>query len=379
MNKTRVVWIVGILAVVGVSMACLPVKFAASGNNSPEMDQLVLPEGFTIEVFAENVKNARSLALGDNGTIFVGTRREGSVYALVDTDNDGTADKQYLIDQDLFMPNGVAFRNGSLYVAEVNRVLRYDNIESKLSNPGEPVVVTEAYPDDSHHGWKYIAFGPDDKLYIPVGAPCNICESENEVYNTITRIDPDGSNMEIVATGVRNSVGFDWNPETGELWFTENGRDWLGEDSPADELNRVTTVGEHFGYPYCHQGDMLDPEFGKGRTCTEFTAPVQNLHPHGAALGMEFYTGNAFPAEFKNKILICEHGSWNRSEPIGYEITMVTMDGNKAVAYESFVSGWLQGKEAWGRPVDILEMPDGSLLVSDDTADMIYRIKYTAE
>jgi len=296
------------------------------------------------------------------GTIYVGTRNEGKVYAVRVSEKDGQykVEEQFTIDRKLNMPNGVAFRDGSLYVAEVSRILRYDDIENKLANPPEPVVVYDEYPKSRHHGWKYIAFGPDGKLYVPVGAPCNICE------------------LEIVQEGVRNTVGFTWHPNSKDLWFTDNGRDWMGDDVPACELNRAPKDGMHFGYPYCHQGDLPDPDFGKDRACNEFTAPVQNLGPHTAPLGVEFYTAQQFPKEYQNQILIAEHGSWNREKKIGYRVMLVKMEGDKAVSYEPFADGWLDDSndEVWGRPVDLEFLPDGSMLVSDDFADVIYRISY---
>ncbi len=348
----------------------------AESTQAVQLDTVKLPAGFRIEVFADDAPNARSLTLSPNGTLFVGTRREGSVYAIPDNDGDNKGDKVYIIARGLNMPNGVAFRDGSLYVAEVSRVLRFDNIESRLDNPPSPVIVSDAFPSDEHHGWKFIAFGPDGMLYVPVGAPCNICEPADERYASITRMKPDGSAQEVFAHGVRNTVGFDWRPATKELWFTDNGRDWLGDDLPPDELNRAPSKGLHFGYPYCHGGYIPDPEFGDKRDCDEFVGPEMKLGPHVAALGMRFYTGAMFPEEYRNQIFIAEHGSWNRSVPIGYRITLVRLEGNRATTYEVFAEGWLQGGKAWGRPVDVLVMPDGALLVSDDRAGVIYRISY---
>ncbi len=341
-----------------------------------ELDKITLPDGFKIDIFAENVKNARTMVRSPKGIIFVGTRGEGKVYALRDNDGDNKADEQFLIDKKLDMPNGVAFRDGALYVAEYNRILRYDNIEDNLANPPEPVVINDTYPSKKHHGWKYIEFGPDGKLYVPVGAPCNICESEDEIFNTITRIDPDGKNREIVHKGIRNTVGFTWHPDTKELWFTDNGRDWFGDDLPACELNHAPKDGMHFGYPYCHQGDTPDDKLAGNHTCDEFTPPAVKMGAHTAPLGLRFYTGNQFPASYKNRLIIAEHGSWNRSSPVGYQLSMVNVDGG-ATTKEIFASGWLdEDGEAWGRPVDIEPMPDGSILVSDDFADVIYRISY---
>lgn len=356
--------------------ACM--NSALKKTEEPVLPDITLPDGFRIEIFAENVNNARSMAMGDNGTLFVGTRGAGNVYAIVDEDRDGKADKQYTIEQGLNMPNGVAFRNGSLYVAEVNKVWRFDNIENNLDNPPQKVLVSDNFPSDQHHGWKYIAFGPDDKLYVPVGAPCNICDDhkENPQFSSITRMNSDGSQHEVYAHGIRNTVGFTWHPKTGDMWFTENGRDMMGNNIPPDELNRADKAGMNFGYPYCHGGDIPDPKFGEEHDCSEFTAPVQKLGPHVAALGVKFYTGSMFPADYKGDLLIAEHGSWNRDEPIGYRIMRVKLNGNNATSYEPFAQGWLKGGEAWGRPVDILQLEDGSILVSDDHANAIYRIVY---
>jgi glucose/arabinose dehydrogenase len=343
------------------------------------LDKIKLPEGFHISVFAENINNARSLCYSPNGTLFVGTRDAGNVYALRDTNHDFVADQVYTIATGLHMPNGVAFRNGSLYVAEVSRIIRFDDIEKHLSAPPAPVVVYDQYPPEEHHGWKYIAFGPDGKLYVPVGAPCNICEPEKPIYASITRLDVDHPGTpEIVQHGIRNSVGMAWHPVTKELWFTDNGRDWLGDDQPSCELNRATKDGMNFGYPYCHAGEISDPKFGDKHTCSEFTPPAQKMGPHVAPLGLEFYTGSMFPASYKNQIFVAEHGSWNRTQKIGYQISLVKLDeqGN-SLGKEAFATGWLQpGDEVWGRPVDIELLPDGSMLVSDDQANAIYRIYY---
>ncbi len=355
-----------------------PVRISGKTPTSLPLDKIKLPEGFKIEVYASDVTNARSMALSPNGTLFVGTRDKGNVYALQDTDGDFVIDKKYVIASKLKMPNGVAFRDGDLYVAEVNRILKFENIEANLDEPKEPLVVYDQYPTDTHHGWKFIDFGPDGKLYVPVGAPCNICEPE-EIYASITRLNPDGTGMEIVQHGIRNTVGFTWHPETKDLWFTDNGRDWLGDDKPACELNHAPRDGMHFGYPYCHQGDLPDPEFGGKRDCSEFTPPAQKLGPHTAPLGIEFVTTNQFPAKYKNQILFAEHGSWNRSTKIGYRVMMVTLDENhNATSYEPFAEGWLEEDkdDVWGRPVDLEFLPDGSMLVSDDYADVIYRISY---
>ncbi len=348
-------------------------------GGKPVLSDIRLPEGFSIGVFAEGVTNARAMCWGEKGTLFVGSRSEGVVHALRDTNGDGKADEHVVIAEKLNMPVGVTFRKGSLYVSAVDRILRYDGIEDNLNTPPEPVVVTDAYPTDKHHGWKFIAFGPDDKLYVPVGAPCNICLSEDSIYASITRIDPDGSNREIIAHGVRNTVGFDWHPETGVLWFTDNGRDMMGDDLPDCELNRLAVEGAHFGYPFCHAPDLADPKFGEQRNCSEFTKEAAILGPHTAPLGMRFYTGDQFPAKYRNAIFIAQHGSWNRSTPIGYRVMVAYPKADGTATTEIFAEGWLDGSSAWGRPVDVLVAPDGSLLVSDDAADMIYRISYSGK
>ena len=360
-------------------VATLSVNIAASQScaaQSPTLDQIKLPPGFSIELVAR-VPSARAMTWGDRGTLFVGSSA-GNVYALTfAAPNAGGQASVHTIASGLRDPGGVAFHNGALFVSAVSRVLRFDDTEHRVQSPPEPVVVTDKLPSDGHHGRKFIAFGPDGKLYVNVGAPCNICEPDPERYAHIERMNADGSGRETVARGVRNSVGFDWDPRTKELWFTDNGRDMLGDDVPPDELNHVTKVPQHFGYPYCHGGDISDPEFGKQHPCSEFVPPARKLGPHVASLGMRFYTGTQFPTAFRNQIFIAEHGSWNRSQKIGYRVTLVRLDAaGKAVAYEPFAEGWLQGDRVWGRPADVSIAPDGSLLVSDDLAGAIYRIRY---
>jgi glucose/arabinose dehydrogenase len=341
------------------------------------LDTIKLPPGFTIEV-AARVPNARAMTLSPDGTLFVGSTGAGQVHAVTFPAAGTKGDAMVrVVASALREPAGVAFRGGALYVSAIDRILRFDGIERRLDDPPKPVVVTDKLPGDRHHGLKYIAFGPDGKLSVNVGAPCNICEPDRDRYAVIMRMNADGSGLEVYARGERNSVGFDWDPRTKELWFTTNGRDWLGDDSPPDTLNHAPKPGLDFGFPYCHAGTIADPEFGKKRACSEFAPPAQRLGPHVAALGMRFYTGTQFPAAYRNQIFIAEHGSWNRTHKVGYRVTLVKLDerGN-AVGYEPFATGWLQGEEVWGRPADVAVAPDGSLLVSDDSAGAIYRIRY---
>ncbi|MEP7301766.1 MAG: sorbosone dehydrogenase family protein [Caldimonas sp.] len=339
------------------------------------IEKLRVPPGFRVELLTDAVPNARQMALGrgEDGkeVLYVGSRSAGKVYAVA-LEN-GKAQTVRTIASGLEMPSGVAWRGSSVYVAEVSRILRFDLVDGRL---GRPAVVTDRLPTESHHGWKFIAFGPDDKLYVPVGAPCNVCEPDQR-HGLILRMNADGSGVETVARGVRNSVGFDWHPGDRALWFTDNGRDRLGDDLPGDELNRVARPGQHFGFPYCHQGDLADPEFGARRACSEFTAPALTLGAHVAALGMRFYTGSQFPESYRGSVFIAQHGSWNRSRKSGYVIVRVAVDGQgRAGRAEPFVEGWLQDESAWGRPADVLVMTDGSLLISDDLAGAIYRVRY---
>ncbi len=362
-------------------LAGLAMHMAAAAGAAPDLSGIRLPEGFAIEVFAADVPNARSMVLGDEGTLFVGTRKDGRVWALPtrrDADGSYAAGGEPLaIASGLNSPNGVAFRDGALYVAEISRIIKYPGIESRLTDPPPPRVIRDDYPTATHHGWKYIAFGPDGKLYVPIGAPCNICDEPG--FAVITRINPDGSDREVFARGVRNTVGFTWHPLTGEMWFTDNGRDWMGDDLPPCELNHAPEAGMHFGYPYCHGADVKDPEFGAGVDCGDYAAPARELGPHVAPLGVKFYTGTAWPEQWRNQVFIAEHGSWNRSEKIGYRVMLVRLEGDRAVSYEPFAEGWLQDGEVSGRPVDLLVLPDGSMLVSDDKAGAIYRITWQGD
>jgi glucose/arabinose dehydrogenase len=358
------------------ALACVAVDAAAP------VDKLRVPPGFRVELFTDDVPNARQMALGrhdaTHGIVYVGSAGAGKVYA-VQYGPSGNA-SVHTVASGLQTPSGVAYRDGTLFVGALSRVLRFEGIDGKLASPPAPAVVSEAFPSETHHGRRFIAFGPDGKLYVPVGAPCNVCEPDDR-HGVIQRIDADGDGLETVARGVRNSVGFDWNPADRTLWFTDNGRDMLGDDVPADELNRVTRKNEHFGYPYCHQGDTPDPEFGKKHPCSEFTPPAAKLGAHVAALGMRFYSGAQFPPAYRGNVFIAEHGSWNRSRKVGYQVVRVPIDAQgQAGKPVPFLSGFLQvegsRETVLGRPADVLPLPDGSLLVSDDQAGAIYRVRY---
>ena len=355
-------------------LLCLAVLYAAGAAcQDLPLQTLRLAPGFTIETYAR-VPGARSLALGPEGVVFVGTRNEGKVYALVNR-------QVRTVAGGLRWPNGVAYRGGALFVAERSRILRFDGIDAWLRGDGgapapAPTVVFDALPNESGHGWKFLRFGPDGKLYFGIGAPCNVC-LRDDPFATLARIDPGKGGLEIVARGIRNTVGFDWHPVTRELWLTENGADQLGDDVPSDELNRVTAVGQHFGYPFCHEGTVADPSFGKRRPCSAFVPPAHRFGAHVAALGMRFTTGASVPEPLRGKIVVAEHGSWNRSEPVGYRVVLVDPAGKAPET--PLVSGWLRGDRAWGRPVDVELLPDGSLLVSDDEAGVIYRVRFTGK
>ena len=375
-NKRLIIFAAALVVITGA----VSFKFFSSTNSFDELplEQIKLPEGFKIAIYAR-VPNARSMVLSDNGTLFVGNRSEDNVYAVQDTDGDMVADKTYIIDKGLKMPNGVALKDGNLYVAAISKILKYENIEANLENPPEPEVIYDSYPTETHHGWKYIAFGPDGLLYVPAGAPCNICyRDDNSIYASITRIDVDNPKPELVAEGIRNTVGFDWDPKTGKLWFTDNGRDMMDDDTPPCELNVVTESNQHFGYPFCHGGTILDPEFGTGKSCTDYTSPALNFIAHTAPLGMNFYEGEMFPEAYDNRIFVAQHGSWNRSKKSGYVVLAIDHDEASASNAEVFASGWLddETQKAWGRPVDVINMPDGSMLISDDYADVVYRVSY---
>jgi glucose/arabinose dehydrogenase len=357
-------------AAVLAGLCAMPLRAA------PQLDRLTLPRGFHVAVYADQVPDAREIVLGARGTVFVGSMGAGKVYALTDADGDGRAERVRVVASGLDMPVGVAFRDGDLYVSSVRRILVLRGIEDRLDAPPRPELVTDKLPyKPGDHGWKFIAFGPDGKLYVPVGAPCNLCEVGRD-YGKLMRMNADGSGLEDVAYGIRNTVGFTWRPGTSELWFTDNGRDLLGDDLPSDELNRLDKAGQHFGYPYCHQGDILDPGLGKGRRCSDYVPPVLKLGAHVAALGLRFYQGGQFPAAYRGALVIAEHGSWNRTEKSGYRVMAVRFKDGKVAAYEPLVDGFQHDESAWGRPADVQPLPDGSLLVSDDLAGAVYRVSY---
>ncbi|HAT6979716.1 TPA: sorbosone dehydrogenase family protein [Legionella pneumophila] len=345
------------------------------GQDLP-LNLLKYPAGFTVSIYAQPVVDAREMALGSKDIVFVGSRNAGKVYAVIPDKKNSHGTRVLTIASGLNMPNGVAFHQGSLYVAEVGRILRFDNIESNLNNPPKPTVVTTKLPKEKAHGWRFISFGPDGRLYIGVGAPCNVCLMDDPHYATIMRMEADGQNLEVYAKGIRNTVGFDWDPIHHNLWFTDNGRDWLGDDLPPDELNVAPRKGMDFGFPYCYGKSTADPVYGKLHPCSEFTPPVYEFPAHVAPLGMSFYTGKLFPSNYWGLIFISEHGSWNRSHKIGYQVITAKIKNNHVTEVKPFISGWLQGEKAWGRPVDTLVMPDGALLISDDYANVIYRVSY---
>ncbi len=352
------------------SLALLAALVSVPGTAAPRLDEIRLPPGFSISLYAEGLRSARALALGERGTLFVGSRG-GNVYAVP------PGGAPVVVASGLDAPHGVAFRDGALYVGELGRVLRYDGIEGRLRNPPKPAVVIGDLPSERHHGMKTVRFGPDGMLYVGIGSPCNVCEPADGL-GTITRFDLASGKREVFARGIRNSVGFDWDPTSKALWFTDNGADNMGNDVPSDELNHAPRAGMNFGFPYCHQGDVADPRFGSRHACKEFAPPARKLGAHVASLGIRFYTGSKFPAEYRGAIFIAEHGSWNRTPKSGYRVSVVKVANGKAVSYEAFAEGWLKGDQVSGRPVDLIVAPDGALLVSDDSAGVIYRIDYAA-
>jgi glucose/arabinose dehydrogenase len=337
-------------------------------NKGIQLQSLKVPPGYRVAVLARDLPKARHLALGPRGTLFVGSTA-GNVYALTLSGN--TVGRQRTIIKGLADSGGIAFHEGHLYVADRTRILRIERAEDRLDDPAAPMLVMDGFPDKARHGSRVMGFGPDGKLYVSIGAPCDVCEAKNDEYGTILRSNPDGSGREVYARGIRNSVGFDWHPVTRELWFSENGQDALGPDRPNDELNRVTKVGEHFGFPYCHDTDIADPQFGVQRSCREFTAPVFGLGARVAALGMRFEGAARTPSD--PSILIARHGSHPPSR-VGYDVVRVVLQGGQPSRMEPFLTGFLEDKNYWGRPVDVLVMRDGSVLVSDDLNGAIYRV-----
>lgn len=350
---------------------------AASGFAVSAPPALNVPPGFTITTYAEDVPNARQLAIGTRGTVFAGSREAGKVYAIAAGEGRTRGGKVGIVAAGLQMPSGVAFHDGDLYIGAVDRILVLRDIENHLDAPPTPAVITDRLPKDTHHGWKFLAFGADGRLYVAIGAPCNVCDKGQD-YAKLVSMKADGSDWRDEAYGIRNTVGFDWQPGTGHLWFTDNGRDMLGEDLPSDELNRISRRGEHFGFPYCHQGDTPDPDFGRGKSCADYTAPVVKLGAHVAAIGMRFYTGSQFPADYRGAAIIAEHGSWNRAEKSGYRVVAVRLDGARVLGEQVLVDGFRNGNDVRGRPADVLVMPDGSMLVADDFGGRVYRLAYPA-
>ncbi|GAB2677571.1 PQQ-dependent sugar dehydrogenase [Aliiglaciecola aliphaticivorans] len=366
----------------GLLLLFFAVLYSTSGLSVP-LDKLILPDGFKIAVYAEDVTNARQMAMGKNGIIYVGSRSEGKVHAVIDTNQDGKADKVVVVADNLTMPTGIAYKDGDLYVAAVSEVLMYENIDEEYANSPKGEVVISGLPTETHHGWKYIDFGPDGWLYVPVGAPCNICQTvgdgkfDDPRFASILKFNLATKEMKWVAKGVRNTVGFDWHPDSEALWFSDNGRDWMGDDIPPCEINRVTADEQHFGYPYIHGGDIIDPEFGTGKDPDDYTKPELKLGAHVAPLGVQFYQGTQFPAAYKKSLFVAEHGSWNRTEKSGYRVMRANFDGTEIGSYETFIEGFLNPDDTvWGRPVAFLTLPDGSLLISDDFANVIYKVTY---
>ena len=354
-------------------LAPVPAPPLAAAADKIPLDQLKVPKGFNLELYASGMPNARSLALGSKGTVFVGSRLQDKVYAI--TNKNGKHEAKVLV-SGLYRPNGVAFKDGTLYIAELSQISKIDNVEDKLDSSPKPVVIYNDLPKDEAHGWKFLAIGPDNKLYVEIGQPGNNVLHDKD-HGQLRRLNLDGSGAEVIAFGVRHSVGFDWNPTTKELYFSDNGRDWMSEDVPEDKLNRLTKVGQDFGAPYCYQGNIPDPEFGWGHSCSEFVPPILLTGPHSAGLGLRFYTGSMFPAKYKNAIFLARHGSWNRTKKFGGDILVVYLNKDGTVkSSEVFLTGFLQNNNYIGRPVDVMNMPDGSMLISDDWNGAVYRLTY---
>jgi glucose/arabinose dehydrogenase len=355
-------------------LAPVPAPPLAAASDKLPLDKLKAPKGFNLEVYASGMPNARSMALGSTGTVFVGSRLQDKVYAIT-TDKDGKR-KVHVLVSGLYRPNGVAYKDGTLYIAELSQISKIEHVDDKIDASPKPTVIYSDLPKDEAHGWKFLAIGPDNKLYFEVGQPGNNVLHDKD-HGQLRRINLDGSGAEVIAFGIRNTVGFDWNPKSKELYFTDNGRDWFSEDLPNDKLNRITKVGQDFGEPYCHQGDIPDNEFGWGHSCSEFVPPAALLGPHAAALGMRFYTGTMFPAEYRDQAFVARHGSWNRTNKFGGDIALVKLNKDGSVkSVEPFITGFLQNNNYVGRPVDIMNMPDGSMLISDDWNGAVYRLSY---
>ena len=344
-----------------------------------QTEHLKVPEGFRISVFADGVYDARQITIGKNGTVFVGSRGSGKVWALQDTNNDKKADKRFIVAENLTSPSGVAYHNGDLYIAAINHVYKLTDIENNLSPPPKPELVFSNLPSERHHGWKNIGFSPSGELYVPVGAPCNVCEKEDPRFASILKVVPGTDDYTIVAHGVRNSVGFDWHPKTQELWFSDNGRDRMGDDVPPCEINRLTEPGQHFGFPYIHAGAIADPKYFDGHVFSDYQTPALSLEAHVAPLGVHFYRGEQFPSDYQHQLFVAEHGSWDRSTKSGYRVMLARLNNNQITSYSPVVTGFLKKQRTMGRPVAFAETQDGSLLISDDYADQIYLLEYPSK
>ena len=351
------------------------VLFACQSAAAITLDQLSVPPGFNIGFFAEEVASARQMALSDSGIVYAGSMNAGNVYALQDKDNDGKADSRWLIAKGLKRPSGIAYKDGDLYVADIDRILRFKDIDANLEQPKSEVFFSDL-PDDMHHGWKFLRFAPNGDLIIPVGAPCNVCQAPTKKHSRLFSLNMKTKKLTEIARGVRNSVGFDFHPISGELWFSENGADMMGDDVPPDEINRLTKAGSHFGYPYFHAGDIADPKFGKGKKHQDYVHPELKLGAHVAPLGIHFYRGKQFPSAYRQQLFIAEHGSCNRTKKSGYKVGVASLQGSKVTGYRPFVTGFMKDEKTFGRPAAVLELKDGSLLISDDYADAIYRVTY---
>ncbi len=365
------------LILLWISIIFMQQSIAQSISKENFLEQLVLPKGFQIEIFADQLPGARTMAQSDAGVIFVGTRGEGKVYALIPPKNSQEKMRTITLLSGLNEPNGVAYHQGDLYVAEIHRILKYPNVDQHLDKMPAPIVLNESLPTPKWHGYRVIHVGPDNYLYIAIGMPCNTCNyrEKQPLFGTITRMSLDGKELTPYAIGIRNSVGFDFHPQTKELWFTDNGQDLLGDDTPPDEINRAYKAGLDFGFPYVYGDNTLAPGYTeqsiKGLT---FEKPVFKLQAHVAPLGLIFYTGKQFPSEYQNQMFVALHGSWNRSKKVGYEVIQLTLEGNRITQMQPFVTGFLQGEIGWGRPVDFLIPPDGSLLITDDFNGLIYMV-----